>query len=103
VRTGRVPASLHDGRPARYVRDTATGLRLPDRTVSWTGPLPRRAGVSSFGLGGTNVHVVVEQPPPSAPPAAGPAAAEVLTVSAHTATALRATAARLAAASAAEP
>ncbi|MEU7039447.1 beta-ketoacyl synthase N-terminal-like domain-containing protein [Streptomyces varsoviensis] len=103
VRTGRVPASLHDGRPARYVRDTGTGLRLPDRTVSWTGPLPRRAGVSSFGLGGTNVHVVVEQPPPSAPPAAGPAAAEVLTVSAHTATALRATAARLAAAPVSEP
>ncbi|WP_310422582.1 aminotransferase class III-fold pyridoxal phosphate-dependent enzyme [Chamaesiphon sp. VAR_48_metabat_135_sub] len=36
--------------------------------VEWpAGSSPRRAGVSSFGVGGTNVHLVVEEAPPVKP------------------------------------
>ncbi len=39
----------------------------------WTaGPGARRAGVSAFGLGGSNVHVVLEEPPAAAEPAGRP-------------------------------
>ncbi|MEU9250575.1 amino acid adenylation domain-containing protein [Streptomyces sp. NPDC048270] len=62
-------------------------LRVSDDTRPWAGT--RRAGVSSFGIGGTNAHLVLEQPPQEAAPPAPARAAAPVVVSGRTPQALR--------------
>ncbi|MGC4746935.1 SDR family NAD(P)-dependent oxidoreductase [Micromonospora sp. DT201] len=100
LRRGALPGMLHQ-RSANPLLDLDTGpFRLHDRTIPWRTPdgVPRRAGVSSFGFGGTNAHVVMEEPP--APPAREltPSGPQVVVLSARDEPRLRAYAARLAAA-----
>lgn len=57
---------------------------------------PRRAGVSAFGMGGTNGHLVMEEPPVSVRERRPARSAHLLQVSARTDTALAASAKRLA-------
>ncbi len=68
VERGVIPASLHASPPAASLGLAGTRLHVPAQTTPWpASAAPRRAGVSSFGAGGTNAHVVLEQPPPRAP------------------------------------
>ncbi|MFJ4777636.1 type I polyketide synthase [Streptomyces sp. NPDC088762] len=63
-----------DTTPHPELRIAAAGLRIADTAREWPSPgAPRRAAVSSFGFGGTNVHVVLEEPPavPFCHPSAG--------------------------------
>ncbi|GAB3897491.1 hypothetical protein GCM10029964_080430 [Kibdelosporangium lantanae] len=62
VRHGQIPATLHY-RQRNPRTNPVSRFVVNDRTREWAKPGPRRAGVSSFGVGGTNVHVVIEQPP----------------------------------------
>lgn len=83
----RVP-SLHFQRPNPEIHFETTPFFVNTQRAEWKrGPYPRRAGVSSFGIGGTNAHVVVEEPPEAAPGATA-RPAHLLILSARTRAAL---------------
>lgn len=65
-----------------------SALYIPQQGESWQGDNSRRAGVSAFGMGGTNVHMLLEESSFIAP--SGPARDyQLLCFSAKSATALR--------------
>ncbi|MGW0283968.1 type I polyketide synthase [Streptomyces sp. NPDC003236] len=57
--------SLHYTRPNPEIDFAASPFYVNTGTTDWKaeGDHPLRAGVSSFGIGGTNAHVVLEEPP----------------------------------------
>ncbi|MBD2809945.1 acyltransferase domain-containing protein [Xenorhabdus sp. Vera] len=67
VRFGKIPPSLHFNQPNPHLKLDKTPFWVPTQATDWPAQQPiRRAGVSSFGIGGTNVHVLLEQPPEAA-------------------------------------
>jgi acyl transferase domain-containing protein len=62
VENGSIPPSLNYAAPAIDLE--SLGFRINTALTEWpAGDGPRRAGVSSFGMGGTNAHVIIEEPP----------------------------------------
>ncbi|WP_410643394.1 SDR family NAD(P)-dependent oxidoreductase [Amycolatopsis sp. lyj-346] len=101
VREGLIPPTLHYTAPNPEIDFEHSPFRVAAELAPWhtaTGR-PRIAGLNSLGMGGTNVHVVVEQPPDR--PAALPGDPDterryqVLPVSARTAEAADTAARRL--------
>ncbi|TMQ65450.1 MAG: SDR family NAD(P)-dependent oxidoreductase [Candidatus Eisenbacteria bacterium] len=92
-----IPPSLHFRRPNPKIDFAATPFYVNADLRDWPGDgTPRRAGVSSFGIGGTNAHLILEEPPASAPSGrARPA--QVFVLSAATESALSAASESLAA------
>jgi nonribosomal peptide synthetase protein BlmVIII len=65
VRHGLIPGHPSFQQPSSLIALDTTPFYVSPETVAWDPEgTPRRAGVSSFGIGGTNAHVVIEQPPP---------------------------------------
>lgn len=69
----QLPPSLNFKHPNPKIRFDKTSLYVNAILKDWEPPAgyPRRAGVSSFGIGGTNAHVVLEEPPATALPKTG--------------------------------
>ncbi|MGA5203688.1 amino acid adenylation domain-containing protein [Streptomyces variegatus] len=83
--------TLHLTRPNPELPLANGPLTLATELRPWPSPhgVPRRAGVSALGVGGTNAHVVLQEPPPPTAPAAADAGIPVLVpVSARDAQAL---------------
>ncbi|NVM91278.1 acyl transferase domain-containing protein/acyl carrier protein [Variovorax sp. SG517] len=59
-----LPPSLHFTKPNPQIDFAGSPFYVNAQCQPWPeGSTPRRAGVSSFGIGGTNVHVVLEEAP----------------------------------------
>jgi len=74
IEHGEIPASLNFEHPNPEIPLEDLGLRVPTSAEPWAAADRVVAGVSSFGIGGTNCHLVVEEPP-GADDAAEPAEA----------------------------
>ena len=92
-----LPHTLHADQPTPHVDWSAGQVRLLTEAVAWpAGERPRRAGVSAFGASGTNVHLILEEAPPSGAAPGDRRSGPVLwPLSARTPTALAAQAGRL--------
>ncbi|AYG84644.1 Phenolphthiocerol synthesis polyketide synthase type I Pks15/1 [Streptomyces hundungensis] len=96
MRHNALPRTLHVAEPTPAVDWKGAAMALVQEQRPWPAKdVPRRAGVSSFGIGGTNAHVIVEEPPrPAAKPVEEGAPAPLpatlpFVVSGHSDTALR--------------
>ena len=62
---GEIPPSLHFTEPHPSLGLEGGPFYVVDKLTTWErrAGRPRRAGVSSLGVGGTNAHVILEEPP----------------------------------------
>lgn len=101
LRHETLPPTVNFVRPNPEIDFASSPFRVQAGRGLWPrGAAPRRAGVSAFGFGGTNAHVVVDEPPAAAarPVPVDEDGPELLVLSARSASALDAATDRLAAA-----
>lgn len=85
----KLPPSLNFKHPNPQLDLENSPFYVNTRLGDWDGcSLPRRAGVSSFGVGGTNVHLVLEEAPAPSNAKIPARPWQLLTLSAKTQTAL---------------
>ncbi len=81
----QIPPTLHFSQPNPNINFADSPFYVNHLLQEWqTGPSPRRAGVSSFGIGGTNVHLILEEAPPNSSECAASSQTYLLPLSART-------------------
>lgn len=91
----QLPPSLHFDAPNPKIDFANSPFAVNTELIPWTNEhYPLRAGVSSFGIGGTNIHVVLEEAPPQ-PDGDEGSAAQLVLLSAKTESGLEQATARL--------
>lgn len=90
LKTRTIPPLNHFKTPNPSINVSRSPFFFNREAATWeTDGVPRRAGVSSFGVGGTNVHIVLEEAPDRARPTAGDRTEPyILPLSARTSSAL---------------
>ncbi|ONI91936.1 hypothetical protein ALI22I_06710 [Saccharothrix sp. ALI-22-I] len=84
LKHGVLPPSRHFTRPNPDIDLDSSRFRLSTEATPWPEyGRRRRAAISSFGIGGTNAHMVLEEPPAPSPRSPGGRKQEVLTLSAR--------------------
>ena len=96
VHHGRIPPSLGFEKPNPAIDFEGGPFQVNDRLGDWPIPGLRRAGVNSLGVGGTNAHVILQEPPVLAPAGETDWPFHILTVSGRSKAALDANSAVLA-------
>jgi acyl transferase domain-containing protein len=92
-----LPPSLHFTAPNPRIDLAGSPFYVNTELRPWPpSPTPRRAGIHSFGIGGTNAHVIVEQPPAAGWEPGRSRPHQLLVLSARTPAALEAATERLA-------
>ncbi|MBX9792103.1 MAG: SDR family NAD(P)-dependent oxidoreductase, partial [Pirellulales bacterium] len=64
LRHQQLPPTLHFAEPNEHIRFEESPFYVVDQLTTWhdLGGTAKRAGISAFGFGGTNAHVVIEEP-----------------------------------------
>ncbi|MGW2352524.1 type I polyketide synthase [Actinacidiphila glaucinigra] len=93
-----IPGTVHFRRLNPGIDTVGSPFVVRGQATPWPrGPVPRRAGVNSLGIGGTNAHVIVQEPPRPEPAPAPSTRHQLLPLSARSDRALGEAASRLAA------
>ena len=92
---GQIPATLNFEKANPIIPFEESPFKVNTELVRWEPEGVRRAAVSSFGMGGTNAHVILEEPPQISPAVnADERPLHLLTLSAKSENALHALAGR---------